>query len=90
MRIETFASEYGYGINHTLLNLKHDILRSRKIFFDNESGEFMEEVVDHMGAEPKLYRRSQLSPLSYQQLNARPTFVQGEFAELAIDEADLN
>ena len=88
--IERAEGEYGYGITHFLYNLRGDQLRARNVAFNNETGELMEEIIDYMGPEPTLYRRTQSSPLSYQQLNAKPEVVRGEFVELSVDEAILS
>ena len=80
LSIESYAGEYGYGYSYRLEEAG-GLLSERHFRFDNMELKMTEEVVDHRGLQPKSFSRTQTSPLPYQQLNARPMILDGDWEE---------
>lgn len=81
LEIESYEGEYGYGYHYRLQDATGGLLMERHFRYDNFSLEITEEVVDHLGLEPKYFSRSQAVPLPYQQLNDRPMLLTGDWEE---------
>lgn len=79
--VEEYHSEYGMGSSMTLRGGGGYLLKERVFKYDNLAETITESVTDHSGDVPVTYLRERPAPGPYQQLNAEPRMLTGNWTK---------